>query len=116
DGPLKRLTGAEGFVHEKTAADLARMKVGGTIDHVPSLAEMLSRVAGRVPLVIELKGIESKDEGLVSAVARALSGYRGPAAIMSFDHWLIRQFAAEAPGIPAGLTAHGRSIRDLEAH
>jgi hypothetical protein len=29
---------------------------------------------------------------------------------------LIRQFAGEAPGIPAGLTAHGRSMRDLEAH
>jgi glycerophosphoryl diester phosphodiesterase len=116
DGPLKRLTGAEGFIHEKTAAELARMKVGGTVDHVPSLAEMLARVAGRVPLVIELKGIENKDDGLVSAVARALNDYPGQAAIMSFDHWLIRQFAGEAPGIPAGLTAHGRSMRDLEAH
>ena len=120
DDVLKRLVGAEGHVHDKTAAELAQMKVGGTGDHVPTLAEMLALVRGRVPLVIELKGAKEatggKDDGLVAAVAKALSGYDGKAAIMSFDHWLIRRFAAEAPGIPAGLTAHGRTMRDLEAH
>jgi glycerophosphoryl diester phosphodiesterase len=116
DGELKRLTGREGRVYEKTAAELVQMKVGGTADHVPTLAEMLARVAGRVPLVIELKGIEGKDEGLVSKVAECLKGYPGKAAIMSFDHWLIRRFAIEAPGIPGGLTAHGRTPADLEAH
>ena len=116
DDSLRRLTGGEGFVHEKTAAELAQMKVGGTDDHVPTLAEMLARVRGRVPLVIELKGIHGKDEGLVAAVAHALASYSGEAAIMSFDHWLIRRFANEAPGIPGGLTAHGRTPRDLEAH
>lgn len=116
DGVLNRLTGQDGFIHEKTAAELAQMKIGGTADRVPALAEMLARVRGRVPLVIELKGIQGKDDGLVAAVAHALEGYKGEAAIMSFDHWLIRRFATEAPGIPGGLTAHGRTIRDLEAH
>lgn len=74
DEALKRLTGQAGLVHEKTAAELAQMKIGGTGDHVPTLAEMLARVRGRVPLVIELKGIEGKDDGLVAAVAAALDG------------------------------------------
>jgi len=116
DDVLKRLTGQEGYIYEKSAAELAQMKVGGTADHVPTLAEMLARVGGRVPVVIELKGIQGKDEGLVSAVAQALAGYAGEAAIMSFDHWLIRQFETSAPGIPCGLTAHGRTLTDLEAH
>ena len=116
DDKLDRLTGQDGMVYEKTAAELAQMKVGGTADHVPTLAEMLALVRGRVPVVIELKGIEGKDVGLVAAVARTLDGYEGDAAIMSFDHWLIRAFATEAPGIPGGLTAHGRTPRDLEAH
>src|SRR5690606_25227319 len=58
DDTLERLTGREGTVYQKTAAELAQMKIGGTEDHVPTLAEMLARVRGRVPLVIELKGIE----------------------------------------------------------
>ncbi len=116
DAVLNRLVGREGYVYEQTVASLAQMQVGGTADHVPTLSEMLALVRGRVPLVIELKGTQGKDDGLVAAVAKALSGYEGKAAIMSFDHWLIRQFASDAPGIPAGLTAHGRTIRDLEAH
>lgn len=116
DEELKRLTGSDGFVHEKTAADLAQIKIGGTGDHVPTLAEMLARIGGRVPLVIELKGIEGKDEGLVAKVGDLLRTYRGHAAIMSFDHWLVRKFATEAPGIPAGLTATGRRPGELEAH
>lgn len=116
DDTLDRLTGQKGFIHEKTAAEMAQMRIGGTGDHAPTLAEMLARVRGRVPLVIELKGIPGKDDGLVAAVAKTLSGYEGEAAIMSFDHWLIRRFASDAPGVPGGLTAHGRTIPDLEAH
>lgn len=116
DDKLERLTGQPGVVYEKTASELAQMSIGGTADHVPTLAEALARIAGRVPIVIELKGIEAKDEGLVEAVSQALAGYDGKSAIMSFDHWLIRDFARAAPGIAAGLTAHGKTIRDLEAH
>ena len=116
DDSLQRLAGADGFVHEHTAAELAQMRIGGTDDHVPTLAEMLAHVRGRTPLVIELKGARGKDDGLVAAVARALAGYRGEAAIMSFDHWLVRRFAKDAPSIPAGLTACGRGEHDLEAH
>ena len=35
---------------------------------------------------------------------------------MSFDHWLIRQFAVHADDIPTGLTAWGDKGHELEAH
>ena len=63
---------------------------------------MLDLVRGRVPLVIELKGIPGHDEGLVEAVGALLKDYKGKAAIMSFDHWLIRDFERHMPDIPAG--------------
>ena len=116
DSVLNRLAGRDGFVHDMTAAELTQLEVGGTEDRIPTLAEMLARVRGRVPLVIELKGTAGKDDGLVAAVARTLEGYEGHAAIMSFDHWLVRRFADEAPGIAGGLTAQGRTPADLEAH
>lgn len=116
DGELKRLTGTGGFVWQRTAAELQALKVGGTKDHVPALAELLDLVRGKVPLVIELKGIAGHDEGLVEAVGAALKGYKGKAAIMSFDHWLIRDFKRYMPDIPAGLTAYGRENHLIEAH
>jgi len=92
------------------------LKVGGTEDHVPALAELLDLVRGKVPLVIELKGIAGHDEGLVEAVAAALKDYTGKVAIMSFDHWLIRDFKKHMPDLPAGLTAYGRENQLIEAH
>lgn len=116
DDDLKRLTGADGFVWQRTVAELATLRVGGTADHVPTLAELLALVNGRVPLVIELKGAPGHDAGLVASVGRLLKNYKGKAAIMSFDHWLIRDFAKDAPGIPRGLTAYGRENKLIEAH
>jgi glycerophosphoryl diester phosphodiesterase len=116
DNVLNRLTGTEGFVWQRTAAELAALKVGGTRDHIPTLREMLDLVDGRVPLVIELKGVPGKDASLVSKVGRMLKKYGGPVSIMSFDHWLIRQFPEHARGIPVGLTATGDRDHEIEAH
>jgi glycerophosphoryl diester phosphodiesterase len=116
DDKLDRLTGERGQIHELTAEELAALTIGGTQDRVPTLQAVLEQIAGRVPLVIELKGIAGHDEGLVAAVGRLLAAYRGEAAIMSFDHWLVRRFAADAPGVPGGLTAYGTQDAEIEAH
>lgn len=116
DHDLARLAGRDGLVWQRTSAEMTALSIGGTADHAPTLAEMLALVAGRVSLVIELKGVPGHDNGLVQAVAQQLRGYSGKAAIMSFDHWLIRQFPFHAAGIPAGLTAWGDRDQDIEAH
>lgn len=116
DQDLKRLTGLDGLVKERTVSELRELKIGGTGDHVPSLVEMLDLVAGRVPIIIELKGNRGHDDQFVDAVVRALDGYRGKVAIMSFAHWLLRQFPLKAPGIPAGVTAEGVGQTSLEGH
>ncbi|PSH69317.1 glycerophosphodiester phosphodiesterase [Phyllobacterium brassicacearum] len=116
DGQLDRLTGQAGSIDKLTAAQAANLRVGGTNDHVPTLTETLRLIGGRVPIVIELKGMPGRDDGLVKAVADDLAGYDGLAAIMSFDHHLIRLFGKDAPGIPAGLTAEGLRDEELEAH
>ncbi len=116
DDDLKRLTDQTSPIYELTAEELAATRIGNSSDHIPTLAEMLSVVAGRVPLVIELKGTQGKDDNLVGKVAELLSNYRGEAAIMSFDHWLVREFPKQAPKIPGGLTALGQSDSDIEGH
>ncbi|MEP4256111.1 MAG: glycerophosphodiester phosphodiesterase [Nitratireductor sp.] len=116
DAELDRLTGRPGLVRDHTAAELGAMRVGQTDARVPSLSQALACVAGRVPLVIELKGAEGADAGLVRTVGRDLAAYSGRAAIMSFDPWLVRRFTADAPGIPAGLTAMGTQTEELEKH
>lgn len=116
DDTLSRLTGTDGYIWQRTAAEMTALRIGGTTDHPPLLSELLDLVAGRVPLVIELKGVAGHDGGLVQAVASALRDYRGKVALMSFDHWIIRQFHRDAPGYPVGLTAWGDAEHEIEAH
>ncbi|MEL6750903.1 MAG: glycerophosphodiester phosphodiesterase family protein, partial [Pseudomonadota bacterium] len=76
----------------------------------------LKIVAGRVPLIIELKKELDGGDRLVSAVARALDGYSGQVAVMSFEHRQCAAFASAMPGTPRGLTAEGdASTQDAHA-
>lgn len=117
DHDLQRLCGLPGEVRERTAAELGMLSVGGTAERIPTLKKMLDLVKGRVPLVIELKGIDAEqDDGFVEGVLEVLEGYDGLVALMSFDFHLLRALKlAECP-YPVGLTAEGRRPEDFEAH
>ncbi|MGL4404353.1 MAG: glycerophosphodiester phosphodiesterase [Notoacmeibacter sp.] len=116
DLTLDRLTTEAGEVIDRTSAELGKLQIGGTADCIPTLTKALELVAGRVPMIIELKGHDKNEVKLVAAVAKVLADYEGEAAIMSFDHWLVRRFPLDAAGIPAGLTAEGSKASDLEKH
>ncbi|WP_018239614.1 glycerophosphodiester phosphodiesterase [Ensifer sp. BR816] len=107
DHDLQRLCGISGDVRAKTAAELGLLSIGGTKDKVPTLTQMLRLVDGRVPIVIELKGRRGDDEGFAAAVLDTLEGYRGHVALMSFDHWLLKDLKDLDAPYPLGLTAGG---------
>ena len=55
DYDLRRLTGVAGRIGGFTAAELAAMPLLGGDEGIPTLAELLALVAGRVPLLIEIR-------------------------------------------------------------
>lgn len=116
DDDLQRLCGLKGDVRAKTAAELGLLSVGGTKDKVPTLSQLLRLVAGRVPLVLELKGRKRDDEGFAAAVLDALEGYEGEVALMSFDHWLLKDLKALDAPYPLGLTAEGSRPETFFVH
>ena len=116
DDELGRLAGEEAYSWQRSAAEFGALRIGGTKDFAPTLGNLLDLVRGRVPLVIELKGCPGHDESLVERVCSTLRAYDGAAALMSFDHWLIRQLPRHAGTIPYGLTACGTAEHELEAH
>ena len=108
DHDLARLTGRPGRVAEMPAAALSRLPLLGGREAIPTLARVLDEVAGRVPLLIEIKdqsGSSGPEVGaLERAVARVLQGYAGPVAVMSFNPHSVAAFHAAAPDIAVGLT------------
>ena len=107
DDELQRLTPRTGRVRDFTAAELGQIALHGVDETIPTLAEILDLVAGRVPLLIELKdqdGALGPNVGRLEAdVARCLQGYRGPVAVMGFNPHSIAALKAHAPGIVRGL-------------
>lgn len=116
DYDLLRLTGAPGLVRDHSAADLQNIRLLHGAEGIPTLAEVLTLVAGRVPLLIEVKdqdGAMGPDVGpLEAATLAALHGYDGPVALMSFNPHSVAELARLAPSIPRGLTTCGYLAKD----
>ncbi|NVP55930.1 glycerophosphodiester phosphodiesterase [Mycoplana rhizolycopersici] len=116
DDDLERLCAIPGDVRAKTSGELGMLSVGGTKDRIPTLSQLLKLVDGRVPLVIELKGRRGDDEGFAASVLEIIEDYKGPIALMSFDHWLLKDLKALDAPRPVGLTAEGAEPETFFVH
>ncbi len=107
DDMLDRLTGEAGPVRDRTRAELEAIALTDDGGMIPSLEAVLELVAGRVPLLIEIKdqdGAMGPDVGpLEAATCAALQDYRGDVALMSFNPHAVAVCAELAPDIPRGL-------------
>ena len=108
DDLLNRLTDETGPVHARSRTALEAIPLkddGGTI---PALDTVLALVAGKVPLLIEIKdqdGAMGPDVGtLEKATCAALNHYKGDVALMSFNPHAVAACARYAPDIPRGIT------------
>jgi glycerophosphoryl diester phosphodiesterase len=113
---LDRLTSETGPVIQRSAEELTRIELSGSGDKIPTLKRMLDEVAGRVPVLIEVKSRRSsfKHTGaLCQAVRRVLEGYAGPHAIMSFDPRVSRWFADRSPLTVRGLVVTEENSKTL---
>lgn len=108
DDSLDRLTDATGPLAARTLAELKRVAIRGTDERIPALQELLDLVAGRVPLLLELKSNWDGDERLAARTAAILAGYEGPVACMSFDPEILMALQNHAPGLPRGIVAERR--------
>jgi glycerophosphoryl diester phosphodiesterase len=110
DETLDRLTTETGELSLRTAAQLRSINLKGTGDHIPLLAELLQLVAGKVPLILELKSPWNGVSTLARTVADQLLPYEGPVAVMSFDPDLVEALKIHAPGLPRGIVAERRYV------
>ncbi|MEY4066156.1 MAG: hypothetical protein RIR26_2364 [Pseudomonadota bacterium] len=95
DDTLDRMCGRDEFFSKLTAAELSHIRLRNSSECIPTLAEVLDKVAGRRPLIIELKsftreGIQT-DGKLEAQVAALLSHYQGPVALKSFNPFSVTE-------------------------
>lgn len=102
DYTLSRMTGREGKLKELDAAELQTLSLNGTSETIPTFAEVLALVDGRVPLLVELKG-ENMDTSLCEKVASHLTAYKGAYCLESFNPLLIGKMGKYLPEAYRGL-------------
>lgn len=100
DADAQRLCGDPAIIGQSTLADLSRLNLGG--HPLPTLAQLLALVAGRAPLLLEVK-VDRDLWRLGRALVVALHGYSGPAGVMGFHPGLMRWLKTHAPHLRRGL-------------
>ena len=103
DDSLKRMTGADGLVCEKTFEELRKLRLLDTDCQIPTFEEFL-QAAGGVNLVVEIKTHKNIGE-LEQKVVDALANYQGNYCIESFNPYIVRWFKVHAPHIIRGQLA-----------
>jgi glycerophosphoryl diester phosphodiesterase len=113
DFALGRLTLGSRQLAAMTAAGLKEVPFKATPDRMMTLGELGDFVAGRTPLLIELKSRFDGDMRLVRRAAEVLQAYAGPFALMSFDPEPIAALRTLAPAFTRGIVAE-RGYEDSE--
>ncbi|MBO5416871.1 MAG: glycerophosphodiester phosphodiesterase [Clostridia bacterium] len=101
DYDLVRMCGAEKKISELTYRELCEYRLGGSAFGIPTLAEVLKLVDGRVPLLIELKG-EDSDTELCKRAVSLLDKYQGAFSVESFNPLLLQWFKKYRPRYARG--------------
>ena len=104
DYDLNRLAGSNKLVNTCTANKLRNIKLLGTNSAIPSIDEVLYRINGKVPILIEIK--ESFHPDIEERLFEIIRSYEGQIAIQSFDKKSIIWFKNNAPFYKLGLISN----------
>jgi len=111
DDTLARLTGADGRLTERTAAELAGLRLAGADERIPTLREVLALIGRRALVLIELKTPPGAVGPLEQRVHDTIIDHAGPVAVIGFNPYSHAWFADRYPGVLRGLNSH--AYRDV---
>ncbi len=105
DFELERLTAGSGRIDALQPGCAAKLPFKGTnVTGILTFASLLELVAGRVPLLAEIKSDwRAPNPAFMVNIANLATSYAGPLALMSFDPAVMAEMRSLAPGIPRGI-------------
>lgn len=108
DDELGRVTDGAGALRAFTSARLKQIPFKSTSERMITLGELCDLVAGRVPLILEVKSRFDGTTAIVDRVAATTARYRGPIAAMSFDPDQVAALRVQLPHMTRGIVAERR--------
>ena len=105
DATLKRMCGVDGHVWDYTLAELQQMKLASSDETIPTFADVLDTIAGKVPLIVEYKldRVQTKVCELGNELLNAyVEKYHGVYCIGSFHPLALIWYRKNRPDIIRG--------------
>ena len=100
DSDAWRMCASRMEIGKSTLAELGHLQLGG--HPIPTLESLLTLVAGRVPLLLEVK-VDGDIWRWIPRLRDALAVYRGQFGVMSFDPRIPRLVKTNMPHVRRGL-------------
>ncbi len=113
DKSLDRMTKHEGMIKDCESDQIRQIKLLESQQPLPLLSEVLDAVAGRIPLIIEVKNEDHRVGPLEKSLWQRLSSYKGKYVIVSFNPFTLKWFRKNAPEVIRGQLSsdfHGEDI------
>jgi len=102
DDNSRRMTGVDLLISKSHYDEIKALRLGGTDEKVPTFAEVLELVDGKIPLIVELKAIPGRINVLGERVFELLDNYKGDFVVESFDPRMVRWVRRHRPHIARG--------------
>ena len=101
DDDLERVCGVEGLVSDYTYEELQEFRLEGTEERIPLFKDVLDCIAGREPIIVELKSDKMRFV-LCQEVMYLLAPYTGDYCLESFDPAIVKWVKKNMPGVLRG--------------
>ena len=102
DHALERTTGRPGKVEDLTVDMLDSYFLEGTLQTIPSFADVLRLFDGKAPLIVELKAVGKNYAALCEKTCKMLDEYDGLYCLESFDPRCVRWLCKNRPDLIRG--------------
>lgn len=90
DNNALRMTGVDMLISKSHYEEIRELRLTGTDECIPTFAEVLELVDGKIPLIVELKAIPGRISELGERVFELLDDYKGDFLVESFDPRMVR--------------------------
>ena len=101
DDNLKRVCKVDAPVNSKTFDELQQLTLLNSNERIPLFTDVLKLVDGKVPLIVEIKMVDSKTH-VCEKANEILSGYKGQYCIESFHPFAVRWVKKHRPDVMRG--------------
>jgi glycerophosphoryl diester phosphodiesterase len=109
DSKLDRMCGKDGRIADYSAADLGQMKLNGSDETIPTLADTLTLIGHRAMVHIEIKTPYGEVGPLERRVHEVLIDHNGPTCVIGFNPYSHAWFADHHPKVLRGLDSYDYS-------